>query len=131
MNNSLLFFISLFISSIVLFNIFLILLDRKIKKLENKIIFLFERRTNIVPSLYEITKHYFNKHTEVFYQILHLRKREFSNYNDSFQERFNIEIQIHHELNFIFKVIHQHKKIKKESKYLLIEDLFLENSLEI
>lgn len=119
------------IGFLILFNIFLILFDKKIKQLENQIILLFEKRTNLVPPLYEITKNYITKHSEVFSQILNLRKIEFSNYEDSFIERINNEKQIHHELNFIFKVISKHPKIEKEWKYLLIKDLFLENSSEI
>lgn len=131
MDNYFLVLFLIFVWILVLFNIFLILFDKKLKKLENQIILLFERRTNLVPSLYEITKDYLSKHNEVFYQILNLRKIEFSNYEDSFIERINNEVQIHHELNFIFKVIAKHPKIQKEWKYLLIKDLFLENSLEI
>lgn len=131
MNLNFLILLFIFISFLIFFNVFLILFDKKLKQLENQIILLFEKRTNLVPSLYEITKEYITKHNEVFSQILNLRKIEFSNYEDNFIERINNEIQIHHELNFIFKVISKHPKIEKNWKYLLIKDLFLENSLEI
>ncbi len=115
----------------VIFNLFLITFDKKLKKLEKQIILLFEKRTHLVPSLYEITKKYLNKHEEVFQEIIHLRKIEFSNYNDSFLQRVKNETLIHHELNFIFKVANQHPKIQKDEKFLLIRDLFLDNSYEI
>jgi hypothetical protein len=38
---------------------------------------------------------------------------------------------MHHEINFIFKVANKHPKIQKDSKFLLIRDLFLENSDKI
>ncbi len=116
---------------IVIFNIFLILFDKKLKILEKQIILLFEKRTNLVPSLYEITKIYLNKHDEVFKEIIKLRKIEFNNYNETFIEKIHNETLIHHELNFIFKVANKHQKIQKDEKFLLIRDLFLENSFNI
>jgi len=106
--------IILLIILIVIFNVFLILFDKKLKLLETQIILLFEKRTNLVPSLYEITKNFLSKHDEVFQQVLNLRKIEFLNYEENFGERIQNEIQIHHELNFIFKVINKHQKIQKE-----------------
>lgn len=114
-----------------IFNLLLISFDKKIQRLEKQIILLFEKRTHLVPSLYEVTKKYLNKHTEVFQEITRLRKIEFSNYNESFLQRVQIETLIHHELNFIFKVANQHQKIQKDEKFLLIRDLFLDNSYEI
>jgi len=115
----------------IIFNLFLISFDKKLKRLEKQIILLFEKRTHLVPSLYEITKKYLTKHEEVFSEIIHLRKVEFSNYNESFLQRIQNETLIHHELNFIFKVANQHPKIQKDEKFLLIRDLFLDNSYEI
>lgn len=115
----------------IIFNLFLISFDKKLKRLEKQIILLFEKRTHLVPSLYEITKKYLTKHEEVFSEIIHLRKIEFSNYNESFLQRIQNETLIHHELNFIFKVANQHPKIQKDEKFLLIRDLFLDNSYEI
>ena len=131
MNYYIIFFAIIILIGVILFNYFLVVFDNKIKLLENQIILLFEKRTNLVPSLYEITKEFLSKHDEVFEQILNLRKVEFSNYEETFTQRIQNEIQIHHELNFIFKVINKHPKIQKEWKYLLIKDLFLENSSEI
>lgn len=115
----------------IIFNLFLISFDKKLKRLEKQIILLFEKRTHLVPSLYEITKKYLTKHEEVFSEIIHLRKIEFSNYNESFLQRIQNETLIHHELNFIFKVAIKHPKIQKDEKFLLIRDLFLDNSYEI
>lgn len=131
MNDLILFLIWVFIIFIILFNVFLITFDKKLKILEKQIILLFEKRTNLVPSLFEITKNYLNKHDEVFKEIIKLRKIEFSNYNESFLEKIHNETLIHHELNFIFKVANKHQKIQKDEKFLLIRDLFLENSHNI
>lgn len=113
------------------YNMFLLYFDKKVKKLESIIILLFEKRTNLVPSLYETTKKYLNKHDEVFEEILKLRKREFNNYNEDFLTKIQNETNIHHELNFIFKVSLKHPKIQKDERFLLIRDLFLDNSYEI
>ena len=114
MNYYIIFFAIIILIGVILFNYFLVVFDNKIKLLENQIILLFEKRTNLVPSLYEITKEFLSKHDEVFEQILNLRKVEFSNYEETFTQRIQNEIQIHHELNFIFKVINKHPKIQKE-----------------
>lgn len=123
--------IILVIILVIIFNVFLILFDKKLKILEKQIILLFEKRTNLVPSLYEITKNYLTKHDEVFKEIIKLRKVEFNNYNGSFMEKIHNETLIHHELNFIFKVANKHQKIQKDEKFLLVRDLFLENSFNI
>lgn len=131
MNIYLILFVGVIFLLIVLFNFFLLTFDKKLKVLENQIILLFEKRTNLVPSLYEITKEYLSKHDEVFQEILKLRNIEFANYEEDFTHRIQNEIKIHHELNFIFKVIQKHPKIQRNGKYLLVKDLFLENSAEI
>ncbi|MBW7954809.1 hypothetical protein H3C61_03275 [Candidatus Gracilibacteria bacterium] len=106
-------------------------LNNKVLKLEKIITLLFEKRTNLVPSLYEITKKYLNKHDEIFEEILKLRKKEFNNYNENFLIKIHNETLIHHELNFIFKVSLKHLKIQKDERFLLIRDLFLDNSFLI
>lgn len=131
MNIYLIIFLVIIFLFIVLFNFFLVTFDKKLKLLEDQIIWLFEKRTNLVPALYEITKEYLSKHDEVFQEILKLRNIEFSNYEEDFLPRIENEVKIHHELNFIFKVIHQHPKIQQNGKYLLLKDLFLENSMLI
>jgi hypothetical protein len=123
--------IALIVALVIGFNIFIYLLDKKIKKLEKIILKLFEDRSNLIPSLYEVTKKYLSKHDEVFSEILKLRKKYLSKSDESFQKQVNDEIYIHHELNFIFKVANKHQKIQKDSKFLLVRDLFLENSFEI
>jgi NDP-sugar pyrophosphorylase family protein len=125
----------IFILSLILIfsfiNIFIYIFNKKIIGLEKSIISLFEERSNLIPSLYEVTKKYLTKHDEVFFEILKLRKNNLSNYNKGFLERINEEVIVHHEISFIFKVANKHQKIQKDYKFLLIRDLFLENSNKI
>ena len=123
--------IVLFVILIISFNIFIILLDKKIKELEKIIIDLFDKRSDLIPSLYEITKKYLTKHDEVFSEILKLRKLKFLNSKNDFTQIIQNELNIHHELNFIFKLSNKHPKIQKNEKFLLIRDLFLENASNI
>lgn len=116
---------------IILFNIFLILFNAKINLLEKNILLLFQERINLVPSIYEITKKYYEKHQEVFFELLRLRKIKINNWSKNFIENINNELKIHHELNFIFKIANRHPKIQKDEKFLLIRDLFLENAEKI
>lgn len=119
------------LSIFIWFNGFLIYYDRKLKRLEAQIILLFEKRTNLVPSLFEISKKYLNKHWDVFTEILKLRKIEFTIYHEKFLQRIQNETAIHHELNFIFQVCNKHPQIQKDGRFLLIRDLFIENSHKI
>lgn len=115
--------------SFILYNVILIKIKNNISLLETKIVNLFNKRTYLVPSLYDITKEYLTKHNEVFYEIMKLRKQNFANYeSDEFLEIIKTEIQIHNELNFIFKITNKSPKIQKNEKFLLIRDLFLDYS---
>lgn len=115
--------------SFILYNIIIIKIKNNISLLETKIVNLFNKRTYLVPSLYDITKEYLTKHNEVFYEIMKLRKQNFANYeSDEFLEIIKTEIQIHNELNFIFKITNKSPKIQKNEKFLLIRDLFLDYS---
>lgn len=116
---------------IIVYNVFLVLLDKKIKKLEIVILKTFNKRGNLIPSLYDVTKNYVSKHDEIFSEILSLRNKNLTSYDWDFLKKVNEEIYIHHEINFIFKVANKHPKIQKDSKFLLVRDLFLENSFEI
>lgn len=115
--------------SFILYNVIIIKIKNNISLLETKIVNLFNKRTYLVPSLYDITKEYLTKHNEVFYEIMKLRKQNFANYeSDEFLEIIKTEIQIHNELNFIFKITNKSPKIQKNEKFLLIRDLFLDYS---
>jgi len=58
--------------------VFLFFLEKKIDALEEKIKQQFEARNNLIPAIYEVTKGFLNKHTEIFTEIIKLRKRSFT-----------------------------------------------------
>ncbi len=115
---------------IIVFLYFLYIFWKKLDTLEQSIIHSFQKRTHLIPSLYDISKDYIWKHTEVFDEILQLRKQEIYWEND-FIEEIVLQSKIHHELNFIFTVVNKHPQVQKNGKYLLLKDLFIENSAEI
>jgi len=72
-----LYIICFFIFLVFLFFIFLRYREYKIKKLEENIKSLFLERSALIPSIYEISKPYLTKHSDIFDEVLKLRKREF------------------------------------------------------
>lgn len=121
-----------FIISIFLL-IFLKLLEVKIWFLEKKIINTFKKRTNLIPSFYEISKKYIEKENEVFEEIIYLRKIEFYNVVNkiNFKEFIENEKKIHYEIEFLFKVFDKKPKLQKEAKFLYLKDLLLDKTDEI
>jgi hypothetical protein len=92
-----------FIILLIIFSIFLIILNNKINKFEQKIISLFFSRSNNIPALYEVTKNYIVKHDQVFKNSINLRKQELSQIDNKsdFLTILQTETLIHKELNFI------------------------------
>jgi hypothetical protein len=87
----------------------------------------------LIPSIFEISKHFLTKHEDIFKEIIILRKKEFNakENNVSFPEFIQTETNLHHELNFIFRVCNQHQKLLKDGKFLYIRDLLIERSMGI
>lgn len=112
---------------------FLYMLENKINLLESKIRDLFKKRSNLAPALFEVSKHYIEKETEVFSEINYLRKIEFYNSgnNSSFSEFLNNEKKIHYEIEFLFKVFDKKPKLQKDWKFLYLKDLVIESSSNI
>ena len=123
----------IFILIFCLFIFFLLLLNYKILKLEKKIIYLFKEKTNQIPSIYEITKDYLNKHEEIFQEILILKKKDYSEntFYITLIEKTNIYKLIHNELDFIFRICNTNPKIEKDPKFNLIKNNILNKSSEI
>jgi len=109
-------------------NITLKYFDYRLQLMEFHTILLFEKRTQLVPALYEITKEFLAGHDEIFAEILRLRKVEFAGYEQSFAKRIATETRIHHELNFIFSAANANPRLQRNGRFLLVRDLFLENS---
>jgi hypothetical protein len=94
------------------------------------IIQLFLSRTNSIVSLYEVTLPYLEKHSEVFQEILQLRKKEFNlvELSTNIEAFLELEAKIHHEFNFIYQVCNAHGKLQKEKKFLYVREIILEKS---
>lgn len=130
-----------FYLSIVFFLIFTLLLTwiffhictSKIKKLEEKIIDLFCSRTDTFPSLYEVTQNKISRHTEIFTEILELRKQEFSlsNISHEIESFLELESKIHHEINFIFQVCNKNPKLINDGDFLYVRDIIMKKSTSI
>jgi hypothetical protein len=92
------------------------MLENKINLLEYKIKENFKKRSNLIPALFEMSKHYIEKETEVFSETNYLRKIEFYNIqnNSSFSEFLNNEKKIHYEIEFLFKVFDKKPKMQKD-----------------
>lgn len=129
--NNIILTISILISLLVVFYIFLLALNIKIHALENLIKDLLKQRTDLIPSLYEITKDFLTKHNEIYDEVLRLRKIEFSlndNEDATFVEILKNERYIHHEMNFIFNICLKNKKLEKSWKFQYIKELTINRS---
>jgi len=118
---------------LITYSVFLLLLSKKIDKFENKIIHLFFSRSNNIPALFEVTKNYIVKHSQVFKNSINLRKQEFSQIdnNSDFLTILQTETLIHKELNFILKLAKQHNNILKNNKFLYIREIIINKSFDI
>ncbi len=118
---------------IVIFNIFVYILWKKVSKLEYNIIRLFKKRNNQVVSIYQITKWYLSRIDEIYKEFFDLKRKDF--WENSFNIWLNDKIitykKIHNEIDFIFKVCEQNKKIYLNAKYLYFKDSILDKSNEI
>ena len=128
--------IYLIIFALVLFlvlNLFLLFLKIRIDSLESKIKYYFKNRSSSIPSLFEVSKNYLNKHDDIFKEILRLRSIEFceNNIEVSLADLIDIELLIHHELNFIFKVCNKHSSLLKDWKFIYLRDIIIEKSYNV
>lgn len=119
--------------TLILFYSFLVYINFKINKLELKIINLFEKRTWIIPSVFDVTRKYITKHDDVFKNVLKYRKLEFSqiDYDEELIKLLQTEQLIHNELNFIFRVCNKHHKLLKEAKFIYLREIIINRSYEI
>jgi len=113
---------------------------KNIKKQEKKIRQIYNTRANMIPSIYEVTIWTFNKHSEIFQDILKYRKLELYKYyvqeftdnmDNDFAKLIHIENLILHELKFIFKVSNKHNKLCKKWNFLYIRDLLINKNSEL
>lgn len=107
------------------FLLFIFILKNKINQLENRIETIFQSKNNLIPALYEVTKHDLIKHDHIFHELLKLKKSDFSEqsfYSNVHQTIFTQQ-KIHKELDFIFRACHRHKKLIKNYKFYYIKEL--------
>lgn len=125
--------ITIFLIIIFSLNIFVYLLWKKINALEENIINIFKKRNNQMVSIYQISKNYITKHDEVFKSFFELKRKDFldNNIKLNFDNKLVIYKQIHNEINFIFKICEQNKKLILNAKYLYIKDSIFDKSNEI
>ena len=128
-----LYIICFFIFLVFLFFIFLRYREYKIKKLEENIKSLFLERSALIPYIYEISKPYLTKHSDIFDEVLKLRKREFleSTWKIDLHSILHTKKLIHHEINFIFKICNKHPSLIKEGKFIYLRNLIIEKSNSI
>jgi hypothetical protein len=117
----------------LVFIIFLYLLKLKIEKFEIQILHDFKEKNNQIPSIYEVTKKYINKHDEIFKEVIRLKKKDFTenNFYTKLIEKTNTYKLIHSELNFIFRVCNKNPKLNKDWKFLYIRDVIIDKSLNL
>lgn len=124
----------IWISIIYIFFItFIYLLKSKIERLEKNILTIFNQKNNQIPSIYEVTKDYLMKHSDIFKELIILKKKDFSEnaFYTKLAEKTDTYKRIHNELNFVFKVCNKHPKINKNNKYLYIREVIIEVSAEL
>lgn len=118
------------LSILFFYYIFIKHTEKKINKLENKIKNLFLERTSLIPSVFEVSEDFISKHDDIFYEILCLKKIEFSQANNNLEMYEIIEIKklIHHEVNFIFKVCNKHPKLIQNAEFIYLRNLVINKS---
>lgn len=119
---------------LICFYIFLVLVNLKINKLEEKIKTLFIKRTSAVTSVFEVSKDFLTKHNEIFKEYIRLKKIEFainSKKDTKLYKVIELESKIHHEINFIFKTCNLQPRLLKVWNFLYLRDIIIDQSLEI
>ena len=128
--NIILTIILFFIIIFIIFNIFILILNFKIRKLEENINELFNKRNDLIPAIFEISKKYLIKHNIIFKEIINLRKNIFfeNNYNWNFIKIIKTQELIHKEINFIFKICNKHEKLLIDWKFIYLRDIIIDKS---
>ena len=125
--------IGILILIFIFFIVFMYLLESKIEMFELKIIKQFKEKNNQIPSIYEVTKQYLNKHEQIFEEAIRLKKKDFweNSFYNKIEQKLNTYKLIHNELNFIFKVCNKQPKLNKDWKFLYIKDVIIAKSTKL
>ena len=118
---------------LIIFYFVILSINTRIKKIENSIQKLLKNRTDLIPGLYEISKSHLVKHSNIFEEILKLRKVQFSlnDYSVSFIEFIKNEMSINHEIRFIYWICAKNKKLNSMWKFTYIKNLIIERNKAI
>lgn len=118
---------------IITYYIVLVKIKNKIDKNERNIQRLLQKRTDLIPWLYEISKPHLVKHNNIYSEILKLRKLQFSlnDYNVSFIEFIKNEMAINHEIRFIYSICTKNKKLNWLWKFNYIKNLVIDKNKNI
>ncbi len=119
-----------FFLSFIIFFWYIKCIEKNIKMIEKNIQKSLRLRSDLIPSLYEISKEDLVKHKEIFKEILHLRKIQFSlnQYDVSFVEFVKNEVAINHEIRFIYNICNKNEKISNSTKFMYIKKLIIEKN---
>ncbi|MDD3303086.1 MAG: LemA family protein [Candidatus Gracilibacteria bacterium] len=120
-------FLSIFVMIIY---IIITILNDKITIQEKNIQKILKQRSDLIPSLYEISRKHINKHKEVFNELISLRKIQFSlnEFEVSFIEFIKNEISLNHEIRFIYNICINNKELQNDKDFLYIKKLVIEKN---
>lgn len=124
------FILAFFIIFFVIIFLYINYINKKIIFTEKQIQKSLKERSDLIPSLFEISKDYLVKHSEVFKEIIRLRKVQFTlnQYEVTFIEFVKNEIAINHEIRFIYNISNKNKKLSGLKKFDYIKNLIIEKN---
>lgn len=122
-----------FATIVIILFLFIILLKNKIEALEVYIKNLFKIRTNIIPSIFEVSDNTLIRHDDIFREIIKLRKVSFAerSFERDLSQVIWTEQSIHNELNFIFRICNKHPKLLSNGKFIYLRALIISNSYSL
>lgn len=124
---------SILFTILVFFYITILKLKANIESIEYKLQKLLRNRTDLIPSLYEISKEHLVKHNNIFEEIIKLRKVQFSlnEYDVSFLEFIKNEMAINHEIRFLYWICIKNKQLNSLKKFNYIKNLIINRNKSI
>ena len=130
---TMLYIIYTILTIVILCTVFLCVFRFNLSLLEKKIISHFQKRSDLIPSLFEITKPYLNRHSEIFNETLNLRIATFWEYYDNrgILQMLLTQKKLHNELNFIFTLCNKHPSFLKHGNFIYLRELIIHESYEI
>jgi hypothetical protein len=118
---------------VIVFNLFVYFLWRKVMKLEKIIIGLHKSKNSQIVWIYQVAKDDLVKWNEIFKEFFELKRRDF--WEEGFYTRLRdkslIYKKIHNEVNFIFKICEKHENIQINPIYIYLKNLIHKKDKEI